>query len=136
MNNGINEQAIEKYLSSTGRTISQNYVYAYVMPSDLDSFLLGELSVVNLENFIIVFYENEILLVPLTLNGDFDTNQQPIVIEKSIIDDIKIKKGLLQYKINIITSKGSLKLNCTKKILSNPWQSNNIKNLEANNWFR
>lgn len=31
MNNRINEQAIEKYLSSTGKTISQNYVYAYVL---------------------------------------------------------------------------------------------------------
>lgn len=45
--------------------------------------------------FIIVFYDNEIMLLPLTMAGDFDINQDPIVLEKSMVDDIKIKKGLI-----------------------------------------
>lgn len=45
--------------------------------------------------FIIAFYDNEIMLLPLTMAGDFDINQDPIVLEKSMVDDIKIKKGLI-----------------------------------------
>lgn len=85
--------------------------------------------------FIIAFYDNEIMLLPLTMAGDFDINQDPIVLEKSMVDDIKIKKGLIQYKITIKTDSGDLKIKSNKKILTYPWQSDNIANLESNNWF-
>lgn len=135
MNNALNEQAIEKYLATIGRFISQNFLYVYMMPSNLDIALLGGFSFVNMQGFIIAFYKNDVLLIPLTKMGDFDITRKPIVIDRSSIYKIKVKKGIMQYTITILTSKGNLKLNCSKKIISKSWQSNNLKFLEANNWI-
>ena len=135
MNSALNEQAIEKYLANIGKSISQNFLFAYVMPSNLDIVLFGSFSFAKMQNFIIVFYNEEVLLIPLTKMGDFDITQKHIVIDGSSIENLNIKKGLMQYTITIVTSGGNLKLNCNKKIVSKPWQSNNLKFLETNNWM-
>lgn len=136
MNKALSDTAINKYLSSLGKEAKNNYLYGYVEASNLDFALLGAFSYIKMKYFIIAFYENEIILLPLTMTGDFDPNQDPIVLEKSMIDDIKIKKGLIQYKITINTDGGDLKIKSNKKILTCPWQSDNIAHLESNNWFK
>lgn len=135
MNNAINKQAIEEYLSALGRPNSENYLYAYIMPSNIDQLIFGPISALNIENLIVAFYKEDLVLIPLTLTGDFASDYDPLIIPKADIADIKIKKGLMQYTLTIVTAQGDLKLKLSKKILGQAWQGDNIKNLEANNWF-
>ena len=136
MNKALTETSIEKYLCSIGKKADNNYLYGYVEASNLDFALLGAFSFIKMKYFIIAFYEDEIVLIPLTIAGDFDLSQDPIILDRSIIDDIRIKKGLIQYKIRINTSSGDLIIKSNKKIVSCPWQSDNIAYLESNNWFK
>lgn len=135
MNKALNETAIENYLSSIGKQADKNYLYGYVEASNLDFALLGAFSYIKMKYFVVIFYKDEIVLLPLNMAGDFDYNQEPIILEKDYISNITIKKGLLQYKITINTPSGDLKIKSNKKIVTCPWQSDNIGNLESNKWF-
>ena len=135
MNQALYVAAIENYLSSLGKQADNNYLYGYVEASNLDFALLGAFSYIKMKYFVITFYKNEIVLLPLTMAGDFDLKQEPIILDNSTIEDIKIKKGLIQYKITINTAGGDLVIKSNKKIVTCPWQSENIGYLESNNWF-
>lgn len=135
MNKAMNELAIRDYFLSIGKTLSNNFLFGYVEPSNLDIALFGSISFIKMKNFIIAFYSNEIILAPLTRTGDFDLTEKTIVINEEDIDFVKVKKGIIQYVITIVTKSGNLKIKCGKKIATYGWQSNNIKYLDANSWL-
>ena len=135
MNKAMNEQVIRAYFSSIGKTLSNNFLYAYVEPGNLDLALFGAISFIKMKNFIAAFYSDEIIIAPLTLTSDFDITENPIIIREENIDSLKIKKGIIQYVITIVTKSGKLKLKCNKKIALYDWQASNLKYLDDNKWL-
>ena len=135
MNNAMDEKAIEEYFTSIGKTLSDNFICGYVEPNDLDLPIFESLSYVSVKSFIISFDSNEIIMVPLSPVGNFQLDEEPIIIKKENIDRIKVKKGIIQYALTIFLRDDKFKIKMGKKIISHDWHSNNLKYLIENNWF-
>ena len=134
LNNALDKQKIEEYLSSIGRPIAKNFLYVFIKPSNMNLEIFTNFPYPKLKYFIVAFYKEDILLFPLTLMGEFDTSQKAFIINRTNIDNINIKKGFLEDTIIIVTDKGNLKLSLRKKGLRKSWQVDNLKFLQANEW--
>lgn len=133
MNEALKVKNIEEHFNKIGKKISNNFVYGYENASTRSLFFLGALSAFNLKSYIIAFYPEEITLAALTMTGKFKDSY--INIKEEEIESIKIKKGLIQYKVIIKTLDEKFKLNFNKTIFKNPWQKENIRHMEDNNWY-
>lgn len=91
------------------------------------------MSAVKQKYYIAAFYPNEIILAELTSNGNF--SDEWIMLSKEDINSLDVKKGIMQYKIDIQTDDKKLKLKCNKFILNTSWQKENATYLEEVGWY-
>ena len=135
MNEAMKIENIEQYMEQLDIDISQNFIYAYTQPGLFSSMVYGAFSpLVDMKNFLIFFYPQEIILVALTLTGKFSETE--VHIPRRDIDFIKIKKGLIQYKIQLkVEGDKKLAFRSNKFIAGAKWQKNNLEFLEMNNWY-
>ena len=133
MNEAMKMENIHEYFGEIGKTIDNNVVMGYTDPRKRDFFFLGAFSALKMKSYLIAFYSDEIVLAGLTTTGKF--NEQRIHIPKKDIQSIKVKKGIMQYRIVIQTNEEKIKLRCNKFIFRTPWQKENTTYLENQNWY-
>lgn len=133
MNEALKIENINKFFDEIGKPVSTNFVYGYEDPKNSSFLLLGSLSVIDQKYYIAAFFENEIVLALLTRTGKFQGNY--ISIPQNQIKDIRVKKGLIQYKVIIDIDNQKHILKCNKFIFNMPWQKENIQHLENNAWY-
>ncbi|ALV22621.1 hypothetical protein [Carnobacterium antarcticum] len=136
MNEAMKVENIKEYMKPLDVEVSQNFVYGYTEPGLLSSFTYGALaSFVDMSHFLLVFSPEEIVLVGLTLMGDFADTY--VRIPRKDIELSKAKKGLIQYKIELkVKGDKKLKFKANKMIAAAKWQKGNIAFLESNNWYQ
>ena len=132
MNEALKSDNIEKFFDEIGKPVKNNYLYAYEEPSNTSIFLLGVLSVIDMTYYIVGFFPEEIILLPLTVTGKFRGDH--VIIPREKIHNMDVKKGLMQYKITIKKDNQKSVLKCNKFILNTPWQKENIQFLEKKYW--
>jgi len=133
MNEAMKMANIRSYFAEMEKTIDSNVVYGYIEPRKRDFFLWGALSAFKQKHYIVAFYPDEIILVELTAGGNF--SDERIMLAKEDINSLDVKKGLMQYKINIQTNDEKLKLKCNKFIINKLWQKENTTYLEEVDWY-
>lgn len=133
MNEAMKMENIQEYFEKMGKTVDKNIVMGTINPRNWDYFFLGALSALKIKSYLIAFYPDEIILAELTSTGKF--NEEWICLSKNDIQSITVKKRIMQYKIVIHTNEEKIKLKCTKFIFNTPWQKENLKYLENNNWY-
>jgi len=133
MNEAMKMENIRMYFSDMDKTIDRNVVYGYIGPRKRDFFFWGALSALKQKSYIVAFYPNEIILVGLSMKGNF--RDERIILAKKAIDSLDVKKGLMQYKVTIQTNETKLKLKCNKFIFNQPWQKENTTYLEEIGWY-
>lgn len=135
MNEAMKINNIEDYMESLTIPVNQNFVYGYTEPGLLSSFTYGALaSLVDMKFYLLFFSSDEIILVGLTMMGQFSGDHARIPYED--IDYLKVKKGLVQYKITIkIKGEKKLTFKSNKVIAGIKWQKNNLAFLDSTNWY-
>lgn len=135
------EQQIEALVKEINPQIQvdQNFVYGYTDPKMLVSFTLGNLSVLTMEYFIVVFAEDQLLLLEVSMGGQLTGNYGAIPYDE--IESTKIKRGMLQYVITLKLrgERRALKLKCNHKMLNAErmgmgWQKENLENMSNTGW--
>lgn len=134
MNEAMKYENIQEYFQQIGKEIDQNIVYAYIEPRKRDYLIWGNLVGFKFKYYLAAFYPDEIVLVPLTTMGKFA--DETITIPKDEINDVRIKKGMMQYKIILFLNDDKLKLKCNKFMLGASWQKENVSYLESVDWFK
>ena len=135
MNEAMKIENIETYMKPLDIPVSQNFVYGYTEPGIMSSFTCGALaSFVDMQYYLLFFSSAEITLVGLTMMGQFSDNHIRIPYED--IEYLKVKKGLIQYKI-VVKVKGEKKLTfkSNKVIVGIKWQKNNLAFLDSTGWY-
>ncbi|AEB30762.1 hypothetical protein CAR_c21050 [Carnobacterium sp. 17-4] len=135
MNEAMKIENIEAYMEQLDVPVNQNFVYGYTEPGLFSSFTYGALaSFVDMKFYLLFFSSEEISLVGLTMMGQFSDHH--VRIPYKDIDYLKVKKGLIQYKI-IIKIKGEKKLTfkSNKVIAGIKWQKNNLTFLDSVDWY-
>ena len=133
MNKGFNEDNIKKRVASLGRECDRNYLYTTVQSGPLSFIMLGAYSALTAEYNIAVFYPEEILILPLSMAGNF--KDEHYTIKKKDIELFTVKKGWLAYKLKMKLKETNLTLTVNKKVLGGQWQKGNIDYLESKQWF-
>ena len=95
--------------------------------------MLGAYSVLTTEYNIAVFYPEEILILPLSMGGNF--KDEHYTIEKKDINLFTVKKGWLTYKLKMDLKETNLTLTVSKKVFGRKWQKENMDYLESKQWF-
>lgn len=119
--------------------VDQNFVYGYADPNLLSSMALGGLSVLTMEYYIVVFAEDQLLLLEVSMGGKLTGNYGAIPYDQ--IESTKIKRGMLQYVITLKLrgERRALKLKCNHKMLNAErmgmgWQKENLENMANTGW--
>ena len=87
-----------------------------------------------MQYYLLFFTSEEIILVGLTMMGQFSGNHIRIPYED--IDYLKVKKGLIQYKIVVkVSGEKKLTFKSNKVIAGIKWQKNNLAFLDSTNWY-
>lgn len=133
MNEAMEAQNIKQYFERIEKPVSMNFTYSYSAPKFFSFLLWNGLAAFKYKHYIVAFFPEEIILVPLSFSGNFKDN--PIRIFRNEIQNIQIKEGLLQYKIKVQTEDQTIKLKCTKFIINQSWQKENIAYLEGKAWY-
>ena len=133
MNEAMKVENLKRFFGDINKPITTNYVSAYEDPSATSFLILGSLGGVDVKNYIVAFYPDEIVLAPLTLSGDFQGKY--ITVNKDQIQDISVKKGLMQYKVTLTVDGQKFKLKCTKFTMTSPWQKENVNFLASKDWY-
>lgn len=98
MNEAMKIENIKEYTKYLDMDISENFIYSYTQPGLLSSMMYGAFApIVKMDHFLMFFYPEEIVLIGLTLTGNFSDTH--VNIPKDDIEFFKIKKGIIQYKI-------------------------------------
>lgn len=135
------EQQIESLVKEIDPQIQvdQNFVYGYADPKLLASLALGGFSVLTMEYYIVVFAEDKLMLLEVSMGGKLTGNYGEIPYTE--IDSVKVKRGMLQYvlTIKIKGERRALKLKCNHKILNADrmgmgWQKENLENMANTGW--
>ncbi|MCF1616693.1 hypothetical protein LQF63_03330 [Tetragenococcus koreensis] len=106
--------------------IDSKYVlYGRMDTSALNLFLLGGLGALTMKQFVIIFGENQLTLILLTLPGDFKEKAMTILYED--IFKITFKEGILVDVFTFYIEDRKFKVKCNKKIVGMSWQSENLK---------
>lgn len=135
MNEAMKISKIETYMEQLDVPVNQNFVYGYTEPGILSSFTYGALAAfVDMQYYLLFFTSEEIILVGLTMMGQFSGNHIRIPYED--IDYLKVKKGLIQYKIVVkVSGEKKLTFKSNKVIAGIKWQKNNLAFLDSTNWY-
>lgn len=135
MNEAMNINNIIEYIKELNIEQTETFIYAYTEPGLLSTFKYGAFaSLVDLNNFLIFVSSEEVILIGLTLTGDFSDDN--IRISRKDIETFKIKKGLMQYKIKLkIRGEKQMIFKANKKILTAEWQKKNLDFLDTKNWY-
>lgn len=135
MNEAMKIENIKTYMEPLDIPVSQNFVYGYTEPGIMSSFTYGALaSFIDMQYYLLFFSSEEISLVGLTMMGQFSGKHIQIPYED--IEYLKVKKGLIQYKI-VVKVKGEKKLTfkSNKVIAGIKWQKNNLAFLDSTDWY-
>lgn len=136
MNKAMKIENIEEYMKLLDLELSENFVYAYTEPTLMSFFILGAFApLVNLDSFLLFFSSEEIILIALTLKGDFSAEH--VRTPRENIESFKVKKGFFQYKIKLkLNGRKKMTFKVSKRILNASWQKENLSALDANNWYQ
>lgn len=141
MSNGAWEENIEALVQAIDPEvkIDRNFVYGYTDASILATMAYRSLAVLDMEYYIVVFADDRMLLLEVSMGGSLTGNSEYILY--SDIDSFKAKKGFLQYVLSVKIKgvKSVLKLKCNHKMMNAErmgmgWQKENIEYLASNGW--
>lgn len=136
MNEAMKIKNIEKAMEPLGISIKENFVYGYTEPGLLSSLTYGAFSsFVDMEHFLLIFTKEEVVLVGLTLMGDFSDSY--IRIPRKDIELFHAKKGLIQYKLQLkIKDEKKITIKANKIIAAAKWQKANLAFLNTVHWYQ
>jgi hypothetical protein len=122
---GLKEEEIIEYITSKGFNLKEkSFVWCNKMPSNSDYFTFGSLANLNIKYYIIVFLENDIMLIPVV---GIKTMKDYILISKKEVKLLKFKKAIISYNVIIKTSKNTVKLRINKFMIGANWHKENLK---------
>ena len=136
MNEAMKINNIREYMKELNIEQSESFIYVYTEPGLLSTFKYGAFaSLVDLNNFLMFVLPNEVILIGLTLTGNFSDDN--IIIPRKDIESFKIRKGLMQYKIKLkVSGEKQMIFRANKKILTAKWQKKNIAFLDTKYWYK
>lgn len=135
------EENIESFIKEINPDIriNHNYIYGYTDARLMASLAYGNLSVLAMEYFIVVFAGDQLLLLDLNMGGSL--TGEYAVIPYSDIQSFKVRKGILQYIITIelVGEPTRLKFKCNRKMLNAQmmgmgWQKENLDFMASQGW--
>ena len=136
MNEAMKIKNIEKAMEPLEIPIKENFVYGYTEPGLLSSLTYGAFSsLVDMEHFLLIFTKKEVVLIGLTLMGDFSDSY--IRIPRKDIELFHVKKGLIQYKLQMkMNGEKKITIKANKMIAAAKWQKANLAFLTSVNWYQ
>lgn len=119
--------------------LNQNYIYGYTDAGMMSTLQYGGLAFLDMAYYYLVFAEDELLLLEVSMGGELTGNYGNIPYND--IESFRAKKGLLQYVLTfkLAGEKKLLKIKCNHKMLNAErlgmgWQKGNIANMVDKNW--
>lgn len=127
MNNSMKLENTTAYVKKHNLDyLSSKYVlYGRKDATAIDSFLLGAFGALTMKQYIIIFGEDQLTLILLSMTGDL--KEKFIVISYNDILDISFKKGTIASTFIFYTKEEKHKIKCNKKVIGMHWQSENLK---------
>ncbi len=110
-------------------TDSKYVLYGRTDASNTSLFLFGGLGALSMKQYIMIFGENYLTLILLSMSGDFKESFTTISYDD--IFDISFKKGILTNLFIFYTDKEKIKIRCNKKVIGMHWQSTNMQSCLA-----
>lgn len=142
MNYGMwkeNTEALVKEIDPTVK-VDRNFIYGYTDATLMASLVYRSLAALTMEYYIVVFAEDRLLLLEVSMGGELTGNHGEVLY--SDIESFKVKKGFLQYVLSIKLKgeKTVLKLKCNHKMMNAEkmgmgWQKENLEFLSGNEWM-
>ncbi|MGX7244521.1 PH domain-containing protein [Enterococcus quebecensis] len=113
----------------------KNFIFGYVEPKfwKYMVFQAGAVAVADMKNLLVFFTEEQIILVGLSLSGNFTENIS--YLDHKDIIDFKYKKGLIQTKIIFKYNDAKVIIKTPQVVLTSKWQMTNLQYLKEKNFF-
>lgn len=123
---GITEQNIKDYMEKTGQqTEEQTCVWAVRTPSVINMALFGPASILfDMRYNILNVSKDGIMLIGVDAAGRLTPVH--MWLPKENIKNVKIKKGMVSYDIEIGTAEGTLKYRINKVMIGSGFQKTNL----------
>ncbi|MBK5142202.1 hypothetical protein I2494_00455 [Budviciaceae bacterium BWR-B9] len=134
MNDGIKQENIKQYLSAFTNNIDEkNYVYCQIKPVTIISWITNILRFGQAS--IMYFSENEIVFLHLNRMGNYVGNTTIIPYEDiNHFDRVSFAAiHLMLIKCNV---NKDMSITIPKLLLGGKWQSENLKNLLDNDFYK
>lgn len=119
--------------------INHNFIYGYTDAGMMASLRYGNLAVLDMDYYIVVFANNQLLLLEVSMAGNLTGNYGSIPY--SDIETFKAKRGLLQYILTfrlageqkpLIIKSNRKMLNAQKMGMG--WQKENLEFMANQGW--
>lgn len=130
----LKKEDVVEYLEEKGLLNSftkETIVYAQIMPSTAQVFLLGAYAqLVKGNYFAMCIDEKRVILIQLSkVSGKINRKVDPMFIPFEEIEDVKIKNGILMYTVTIQGEGQELPLKLSKKALGMKWHVANLEHV-------
>ncbi|MCX8588214.1 MULTISPECIES: hypothetical protein [unclassified Gilliamella] len=107
---------------------SSSVIYGCINPKFWKFALYQELAVLDIKNYLIYFDSNEIILIGLTVTGDFTYNF--LQIPMTSISNMTFKKGWINSKFEFTTTENKrYPFKVPNFVLTAKWQKPNLANI-------
>lgn len=126
---GITEQNITDYMEAVGKTAGSNgSVWVVKMPSVINLAVFGPMATVfDMQYNILNVSQEGIMLIAVDNMGRL--RPEHIWLEKEDVQSVSIKKGLINYDININTANGDIKYRLNKIMAGSSFHKKNVTNV-------
>lgn len=116
-------------LGSLNERTERTLVYAQLAPSVGEFFLLGAYAqLIKGGYFVMSLEEDSIIIIPLgKLSGKINKKSEPIIIPHEELDGIQLKKGMMIYKVLLLSEEHELPLRLSKVTMGMKWHKENLE---------
>ena len=107
--------ALVKEIKPNATQLEQNYIYGYTDAGMMSSLKYGNLAFLDMAYYIMVFGEDELLFLEVSMGGELTGSYGNIPY--SDIESFRVKKGMLQYVLTfkLVGENKTLKIKCNHK---------------------
>jgi hypothetical protein len=135
MNEAMKLDNIMEFVKRTNIETNEekNFIFGYVEPKFWKYIVFQAGAVADMKNLLVFFTEKQIILVGLSLAGNFTKNIS--YLDHKDITDFRSKKGLIQTKIIFKYNDVKVIIKTPQVVLTSKWQMTNLQYLKEKNFF-
>lgn len=125
----ITEQSITDYMKAVGKPAGNNgSVWVVKMPSVINMVVFGPMATVFDMQYNILNVSQEGLMI-IAVDNMGRIRPEHIWLEKEDVQSVSIKKGLINYDININTANGDIRYRLNKIMIGSSFHKKNVTNV-------